>query len=139
MKFKDIIKQGTSAFLTFGGFVATTSILFEGGNLEPVALILGGLTPMIGGGIALHHFRKQHQLEQSQELEQHVLELFTVYQGQMSLAQMAMALKLPIETIEEEMNRLQSKGVLEINLTENGAVVYKIPQLSPQEKDILLK
>jgi len=138
MKFKDLVKQGFSAAVTFGGFAVTTVCLVE--SFEAIPFIIGGLAPMIGGGLALKHFRKEYILDKRQELEQRVLELFTVYQGQMTVAQMAMALKMPVEVIDHEMNRLQAKGVLEINLTSNGAVVYKVPHLKPSasQDDVLL-
>ncbi len=138
MKATEWLGHAVTGLFTFTGFATAMVGIFE---LEPIVLMAAGLPQLAGGIFGFQHFRKQYHERVEHETESKLLELFALYKQNLSIAQVALLTKIPTDQIQEQMEKLQKKGVVEINTTETGAVVYQIPQLggSQHEQDWLLR
>ncbi len=138
MKVTEWLGHALTGLFTFTGFATAMVGIIE---LEPIVLMAAGLPQLAGGIFGFRHFRKQYHERVEHETESKLLELFALYKQNLSIAQVALLTKMPTDQIQDQMEKLQKKGVVEINTTETGAVVYQIPQLgaNQHEQDWLLR
>lgn len=138
MKVTEWLGHAVTGLFTFTGFATAMVGIIE---LEPIVLMAAGLPQLAGGVFGFRYFRQQYKERVEYDAETKLLELFALYKQNLSIAQVALLTKMPTDQIQAQMDKLQKKGVVEINTTETGAVVYQIPQLgsNQSEQDWLLR
>lgn len=125
MSIREKIKTLLSGSVMLGGVAVTVA---AGAELEFVPVIIAGMPMLFGGLFGMVHTHKRYKARILHQSEQQLLEVMSVHGHHVTIAQVARMTGMPIEHIEETMNHLQSKGVVEIGTTNNGAVVYQLPQ-----------
>ncbi len=124
MTLREKVKTAFFGALTFGGIAATVAGIAD---FEFVPVFIAGIPFMTGGSFGVWHTRKRYKERIKHSVEQQLLEVMSVHGEYVTIAQVARMTGMPVDLIEEHMNNLQAKGVVEIGTTNNGAVVYQLP------------
>jgi len=124
MKFTDYLKQGitgisaaTSSFLCFVAMV----------DSEPELAVLSGMWS-VASVYGLRYFRTQYTKQQNILTERKLLELFAYKYKAVSVAQIVLTTSMSVDEIQEHMDSLQRKGIVETVVTDAGAILYQLPE-----------
>lgn len=126
MTIKEYIQQGftgiTAVISSFACFAAFT-------DFQPVPAVISAAFAGLSG-YGFKYYREKY-LKKEKHLKEHkLLELFAYHKSALSIAQVALITAMPIDEIQDRMEELQRKGVMEIVVTETGAVLYQLPDYS---------
>ncbi|TAD96634.1 MAG: hypothetical protein EAZ97_13695 [Bacteroidetes bacterium] len=139
MKFSEWIAKAGTAAAAVGGFI-TVTVMLTNPSLEFVLtpFVLAGLAPLTAGVFGFKHYHEKYLKRIDNELESKLLELLMVHKNNLTIAQIALTTKLPVEDIEKAMDKLHKKGVLEINVSEGGAILYRLPEIgNPLQQNLM--
>jgi hypothetical protein len=137
------IKYTLSAFLISIGAAVTAGtsslLLWDSGASArfgfTVSLVLLGIAPLVTGIVMLAQARKEGRRVRDNKLQAQLMRLAAQKSGKLTLGEVAMYLQIPIEEAEKKLAFMQSKGIFDLQLTERGAMVYRlIDYASPEEK-----
>lgn len=134
MYIKIILKYVLSGFLLVAGLgvVAGMSVLILSKNQEharqgfAALLVLLGVVPFITGWWLLRKTSKQSREFQERRLQVRIMELALQKRGMLTVPEVAMKLRISIDEAEQRLVYLQNKGVFELQLTDNGIIVFQL-------------
>lgn len=117
---------------TIAGVIAAISTLGTLMAIYDSEFELAGLNLLLAGAgyYAYKYFRKKYLHRVKYFEEQKILELLSFQKEALNVEQMASMSSLPLGETQTLLDALQKKGVIEIVVTEAGALVYQLPKTS---------
>ncbi len=123
MSIKEYIQQGVTGITAV---ISSVACLTAFSDFELVAAVISGAFAGISG-YGFKYYREKYLKKEIHLKERKLLELFSYQRNALSVAQVALITAIPIDDIQNTMDGLQRKGVMEIIVTETGAILYQIP------------
>lgn len=113
-----------------GGFTALSLI----GNSAFGQALMSGLFAA-AGGFGYYRVRQKALRRLMHKREAKVLRLLDDSEGRFSIGKLALKLNYSVDEVEHIVEKLVSKGVIEVATSTGGAVVYYLPQTSSRLTD----
>lgn len=112
--------------------------LVEGTSEESLAFditmaVIFGLGPIIGGIFLWKAGSKKRRKYSTHKQETILLKIAQQKNGMLSVADVAIALEMTTEDAKHLIDKLYYKGVFELQITDNGATLYKLVNFSSDE------
>lgn len=124
MSFKERFLQFLLLIVTLGsGFITLDMI----GHYAFGQALMSGLFAA-AGGFGYYRVRQKAMRRLMHKRETKVLRFLDDSEGRFSIGKLALKLNYSVDEVEDIVEKLVSKGVLEVETTTNGAVVYYLPQ-----------
>ena len=124
MNIKEYIQQGFTAITATISSLACFAAIMD---LQPVPVVISAAFAGISG-YGFKYYREKYLKKETHLKERKLLELFSYQRNALSVGQVALITAMPIDEIQDTMDGLQRKGVIEIVLTETGAILYQLPE-----------
>lgn len=129
MKFEDFAKYAASGLgMLVGGGMVMGGLIDFAQDLEVASLVVAGIGSGLGvGGMRLmQHTRKVHKRRIDSKQERRIMQLAAVTNGQVTLTEVTIKLDMDVEEAKRHLDNLQTQGVFEYEVTENGALLYSL-------------
>lgn len=126
MNFKERFLQFILLMITLGNGFATIDLI---GDFKVGEALVSGLLAGLGG-YGYYYFRQKAMRRLMQKRERHVLKFLDDSEGRFSIGKLALKLNYSVDEVEQIVDRLVGKGVLEVDTNQGGSVVYYLPQTS---------
>ncbi len=123
MSIKEYIQQGSTAITAVLLSLACFASVVD---LQPVPFVISAVFAGLSG-YGFKYYREKYLKKEKHLKERKLLELFSYQRNALSVGQVALITAMPIDEIQDTMDGLQRKGVMEIVVTETGAILYQLP------------